>query len=223
MIPFLDLHRQYLTIKQDIKAAIEDVIEQTAFSGGPFVERFENHFARFCDTSYAVGLNSGTSALHLAMEALGIGKGDEVILPANTFVATAWGVSYVGATPVFADCDEYYNIDTQQLRKLITSKTKAIIGVHLYGQPCDIDALLAICREHDIYFVEDAAQAHGATYKGTRVGRALARWHALASIRARTLVPTAKVAASLPTTNHTATRCSACAATAARYATTTTK
>lgn len=170
MIPFLDLHRQYLTIKQDIKAAIEDVIEQTAFSGGPFVERFEDHFARFCDTSYAVGLNSGTSALHLAMEALGIGKGDEVILPANTFVATAWGVSYVGATPVFADCDEYYNIDTQQLRKLITSKTKAIIGVHLYGQPCDIDALLAICREHDIYFVEDAAQAHGATYKGTRVG-----------------------------------------------------
>lgn len=170
MIPFLDLHRQYLSIKSEIGPAMEAVIEQTAFAGGPFVEKFENNFAKYCGTKYSIGLNSGTSALHLAMEVLGIGPGDEVILPANTFVATAWGISYVGAIPIFVDCDEYYNIDTELVKDYITSKTKAIIGVHLYGQPCDIDSLLEICKVNSIYFVEDAAQAHGAMYKGSRVG-----------------------------------------------------
>lgn len=170
MIPFLDLHRQYQTIKSEIGPAIMDVIEHTAFSGGPFVEKFEENFANFCNTKFAIGLNTGTSALHLAMEALGIGPDDEVILPANTFVATAWGVSYVRAKPVFVDCDEYYNIDTKAVRNAITQKTKAIIGVHLYGQPCDIDELLTICNENNIYFVEDAAQAHGALYKGKVIG-----------------------------------------------------
>lgn len=170
MIPFLDLHRQYLAIKSEIGPAIESVIDETAFAGGPFVEKFENNFAKFCGTKYSIGLNSGTSALHLAMEVLGIGPGDEVILPANTFVATAWGISYVGAVPVFVDCDEYYNIDTELVKQNISSKTKAIIGVHLYGQPCDIAALLEICKSNNIYFVEDAAQAHGALYNGTRVG-----------------------------------------------------
>ncbi len=170
MIPFLDLHRQYLTIKDKIGPAINAVIEKTAFSGGPFVEEFETHFAQYCNTKYALGLNSGTSALHLAMEVLGIGEGDEVILPANTFVATAWGVSYVGATPIFVDCDEYYNIDTNEVAKHITPKTKAVIGVHLYGQPCDIEGLEKLCRDKGIYFVEDAAQAAGAIYHGTRIG-----------------------------------------------------
>lgn len=170
MIPFLDLYRQYLTIKPEIGPAIQEVIEQTAFSGGPYVEKFEQNFADFCLTKYAIGLNNGTSALHLAMEALDIKEGDEVILPANTFVATAWGVSYVGATPVFVDCDEYYNINPEEVIKAITPKTKAVIGVHLYGQPCAVDQLMEICKVNRIYFVEDAAQAHGALYKGVRVG-----------------------------------------------------
>lgn len=170
MIPFLDLHRQYLGIEKEVKAGWEDVLTQTAFAGGPFVTTFENDFARYCDTKAASGVNTGTSALHLAMLALGIGPGDEVILPANTFIATAWGISYCGATPVFADCDEYYNLDPGMVESLITSRTKAIIGVHLYGQPCRVDELRAIARKHGLHFVEDAAQAHGARYKGQRTG-----------------------------------------------------
>lgn len=170
MIPFLDIHRQYLSIKDEIAIGINDVLDKTAFSGGPFVEKFEKHFAEYCNTQYACGLNSGTSALHLAMEVLGIKAGDEVILPANTFVATAWGISYVGATPVFVDCDEYYNIDVNEVVKHISPKTKAVIGVHLYGQPCDIDSLESICKEKGIYFVEDAAQAAGASYHGKKIG-----------------------------------------------------
>lgn len=170
MIPFLDIHRQYLTLKEEIISAMHKVMDKTAFSGGPFVEEFESHFAKYCETKYSIGLNSGTSALHLAMEVLGIKEGDEVILPANTFVATAWGVSYVRATPIFVDCDEYYNIDVEEVKSKITSKTKAVIGVHLYGQPCDIDSLEALCKQKGIYFVEDAAQAAGAFYKGQRIG-----------------------------------------------------
>lgn len=170
MIPFLDLGRQRDTIIDDIMAGWQDVLQKTAFAGGPFVTRFEEAFASYCDTGYAAGLNTGTSALHLAMLALGIGPGDEVILPGNTFVATAWGVSYVGATPVFVDCDAYYNIDPVAAEAAITPRTKAIIGVHLYGQPCDIDTLRSIAERHNLFFVEDAAQAHGARYKGQRVG-----------------------------------------------------
>lgn len=169
-IPFLDLSRQYALVKQDIQSGWEQVLQQMAFAGGPFVTKFELEFAKYCEAQHCTALNTGTSALHLAMEVLGIGPGDEVILPANTFVATAWGVSYVGATPVFVDCDQYDNIDITEVESKITSRTKAIIGVHLYGQPCNLDALLSIAARHGIYFVEDAAQAAGATYHNKKCG-----------------------------------------------------
>lgn len=171
MIPCLDLKRQHQSIKKEIFEAFEKVYENTAFSGGPFVEEFEKSFARYCNTSYAVGVNNGTTALHLAMMALGIGQGDEVIIPANTFIATAWGVSHVGATPVFVDCDaDTWEIDASKIEQAITSKTKAVIGVHLYGQPFDIDAVKQICDKHNLFLVEDAAQAQGAKYNGVNVG-----------------------------------------------------
>jgi len=167
----LDLKRQHQQIKSEMFAAFEEVYEKTAFSGGPFVEKFENEFAGFCGTKYALGINNGTSALHLAMLALGIGAGDEVIVPANTFIATAWGVSHAGATPVFVDCDpDTWEIDATKIEAKITKNTKAIIGVHLYGQPFDIDAVKRIADKHNIYMVEDAAQAQGAMYNNVRVG-----------------------------------------------------
>ena len=170
-IPCLDLKTQHQQIKKEVFEAFEKVYEQTAFSGGPFVEEFEKEFASFCGTAYAVGLNNGTTALHLAMLALGIGPGDEVIIPANTFIATAWGVSYTGAVPVFVDCDpNTWEIDTSTLEAKITAKTKAVIGVHLYGQPFDIHPVQAICKKHHLWLVEDAAQAHGACYFGKPVG-----------------------------------------------------
>ncbi|HET6993506.1 MAG TPA: DegT/DnrJ/EryC1/StrS family aminotransferase [Chitinophagaceae bacterium] len=170
-IPCLDLKGQHQQIKQEVFEAFEKVYENTAFSGGPFVETFEKSFAQFCGTKYAVGVDNGTSALQLAMLALGIGAGDEVIIPANTFIATAWGVSYTGATPVFVDNDpDTWEIDPAKIEAAITPKTKAVIGVHLYGQPFDIDAVQAVCTKHDLYLVEDAAQAQGAHYKGQSIG-----------------------------------------------------
>jgi dTDP-4-amino-4,6-dideoxygalactose transaminase len=170
-IPFLDLKKQYLQIRNDVLSKIENVLEDTAFSGGKYVEEFEKNFANYCDTKYCVAVNNGTSALHLAMLALGIGEGDEVIMPANTFIATAWGVSYCNATPVFVDCTaDTWEIDASKIEEKITPKTKAIAGVHLYGQPFDIDTVKAIAQKHNLFLVEDAAQAHGAYYKGKRVG-----------------------------------------------------
>lgn len=170
-IPCLDLKGQHKQIKKEVFELFEKVYENTAFSGGPFVEDFEKAFSTYTDTKYTVGVNNGTSALHLAMLALGIGAGDEVIIPANTFIATAWGVSYVGATPVFVDCDAYnWEIDPTKIEKAITPKTKAIIGVHLYGMPFDIDAVSAIAKKHKLFLVEDAAQAQGARYNGKTVG-----------------------------------------------------
>jgi len=170
-IPCLDLKKQHQQIKKEIFFQFEEVYKNTAFSGGPFVSAFEEEFARFCGTKYAVAVNSGTSALHLSMLALGIGKGDEVIVPANTFIATAWAPSYVGATPVFVDCEpDTWEIDPDKIEEKINSRTKAVIGVHLYGQPFNIDEVKAICDKHGIYLVEDAAQAHGAIYKGKKVG-----------------------------------------------------
>src|SRR3954470_11253000 len=132
----LDLSGQHQQIKKEVLKAFEKVYDDTAFSGGPSVEEFEKNFAAFCNTKYTIGVNNGTSALHLAMLALGIGKGDEVIVPANTFIATAWGVSYTGATPVFVDCtSDTWQIDAKKIEEKIGPKTKAIIGVHLYGQP----------------------------------------------------------------------------------------
>lgn len=170
VIPFLDLHRQYLKIAGEVQTGWDEVLARTAFAGGPMVTRFEEAFARYCETDYAAGVNTGTSALHLAMLAMDIGPGDEVILPANTFIATAWGISYCGATPVFVDCDAYYNIDPAAAEAAITPRTKAIAGVHLYGQPCQADVLREIARRHGIGFLEDAAQAHGARLHGQRIG-----------------------------------------------------
>ena len=169
-IPCLDLAGQHQKLKKEIFEAFEKVYEKTAFSGGPFVEQFEQDFAKYIGTKYCIGVSNGTTALHLAMLALGIGTGDEVIIPANTFIATAWGVSHAGATPVFIDCDDTWNIDPTKIEAAITPKTKAIIGVHLYGQPFDIDAVKAICDKHKLFLVEDAAQAQGARYKGKTVG-----------------------------------------------------
>ncbi len=170
-IPCLDLKGQHQSIKAEVFAAFEKVYEQTAFSGGPFVEEFEKAFAPFCGARYAAGCNNGTTALHLAFMALGIGAGDEVILPANTFIATAWGVSYTGATPVFVDCtSDTWEIDASRIEAAITPRTKAVAGVHLYGQPFDIDAVQAICRKHGLFLVEDSAQAQGARYKGKPIG-----------------------------------------------------
>lgn len=171
VIPCLDLKRQHQQLKQEIFAAFEEVYEQTAFSGGQFAEAFEKDFAAFCHTAHAVAVNNGTSALHLAMLALKIGAGDEVIIPANTFIATAWGVSYTGATPVFVDCDPVtWEIDPAKVEEKITPRTKAIVGVHLYGQPFDVDAIRNLCDKHDLFLLEDAAQAQGAVYKGQPVG-----------------------------------------------------
>ncbi len=170
-IPCLDLKGQHALIKKEVFELFEQVYDQTAFSGGPFVESFEKQFSEYTKVSYTVGVSNGTTALHLAMLALGIGPGDEVILPANTFIATVWGVSHVGATPVFVDCDAHtWEIDAAAIEAKITPKTKAIAGVHLYGQPFDIDAVMSICKKYNIYLLEDAAQAQGARYKGTTVG-----------------------------------------------------
>jgi dTDP-4-amino-4,6-dideoxygalactose transaminase len=170
-IPCLDLREQHQQVKAEIFELFEKVYEKTAFSGGPFVEEFEKSFAEYCNSTYAVGVSNGTTALHLAMIALGIGTGDEVIIPANTFIATAWGPSHAGATPVFVDCTaDTWEIDTAKIEEKITPKTKAIIGVHLYGQPFNIDAVAAICKKHHLLFIEDAAQAQGARYKGQPVG-----------------------------------------------------
>jgi len=170
-INFMDLKRQYFEMKDEILAAVQEVCEETAFSSGPFVENFEDKFSSYCNAKYCAGVNSGTTALHLAMIALGIKPGDEVIIPANTFIATAWAVSYVQAVPVFVDCkSDTWNIDQRAIEKKITKKTKAIIGVHLYGQPFDVDPIKEICEKNNLYFVEDCAQAHGAKYKGEKVG-----------------------------------------------------
>jgi len=171
IIPFLDLKAQYQSIKKEIHEIIEKVCGDVAFSNGVYVENFEESFAKYCNTDYAIAVNSGTSALHLSMVALGIGNGDEVIIPSNTFIATAYAPSYVGAIPVFVDCcPDSWEIDPHSIEKKITNKTKAIIGVHLYGQPFDIDEVKKIADGYNLYLIEDASQAHGAIYKGKRVG-----------------------------------------------------
>lgn len=171
VINFLDLKKQYVQIKEEVSKALSDVCEATAFSDGSFVKNFENEFARYCNSEFAVGLNSGTSALHLAMLALNIKAGDEVIVPANSFIATAWGPSYVGALPVFVDCTpDTWNIDPQSIEKKITKKTRAIIGVHLYGQPFDVENVLKLCKRYNIFLVEDCAQSAGSKYKDVVTG-----------------------------------------------------
>ena len=170
-IPFLDLKVQYESIKDEIDEAIRGVIDRCAFAGGPFVEQFESAFAQFCGSAYAVGVGSGTEAIWLALVALGVGNGDEVITVPNTFIATAEAISLSGATPVFVDIDqETFNMDVSALEKAITPKTKAIIPVHIYGQMADMHPIMDLANKYELHVIEDACQAHGAEYHGQRAG-----------------------------------------------------
>jgi len=188
-VPFLDLKAQYESIKDEINGAIQQVLDSCAFAGGPFVKEFEENFAKFCQCEYAVGVGSGTEALWMALIALGVGPGDEVITVPNTFIATAEAISFCGATPVFVDIDEQtYTMDPMRLseflagqcsfnkstNQLINKSTKhpvrAVIPVHIFGQTADMDPLMEIARKHDLFVIEDACQAHGAEHKGRRAG-----------------------------------------------------
>ncbi len=170
-VPFLDLKVQYQSIKPEVDAAIQKVIDNTAFILGESVANFEKNFAKAHNTKHCIGVSSGTDGNHLATWALGIKPGDEVIIPANTFIATAWGVTLCGATPVMVDCHPAsYNIDPEKVEVAITPKTKAIVAVHLYGQPADMEKLRKIAKQHNIFLIEDAAQAHLAEYNSEKVG-----------------------------------------------------
>jgi dTDP-4-amino-4,6-dideoxygalactose transaminase len=170
-VPFLNLKAQYDSISQEVEASIKEVLSSCAFSGGPYVEQFEEEFASFCGCSRAVGVGSGTEALWLALLALGVQPGDEVITAPNSFIATAEAVSLCGADPVFIDVEEgSFTMNPALLEQAITPKTKAIIPVHLFGQTADMDPILEIAKKHGIPVVEDACQAHGAKYKGKRAG-----------------------------------------------------
>lgn len=171
MIPFVDLGAQYASIKPEIDAAVAKVLESGQFVLGDEVAAFEAEFAAYCGGRYGIAVNSGTSALHLALLAAGIGPGDEVITVPFTFVATAAAVWYTGARPVFVDIEPgSFTMDVNQIEEAITDRTKAILPVHLYGQSADMDPILDVARRHGLKVIEDAAQAHGAEYKGRRVG-----------------------------------------------------
>ncbi len=170
-VPFLDLKVQYNSIKSEVDAAIQQVIDNTAFILGKAVSDFEKDFAAAHSVKHCFGTSSGTDGNHIALWALDIKPGDEIIIPVNTFIATAWGATLCGAKPVFVDCHPVsYNLDPEKIEAAITPKTKAIVAVHLYGQPADMDALNEIAAKHNLYIVEDAAQAHLAEYKGKKVG-----------------------------------------------------
>jgi len=169
-IPLVDLKANYASIKDEIDAGIGGVLESCYFVNGPEVKKFEQNYATWCGTKHAIALNSGTDALILACKFLGIGPGDQVICPANTFVATCLGPSNNGADVVLVDHDEHYTIDPTRIEAKITEQTKAIIAVHLYGQCCDMDPIIEIAKRHNLVVIEDAAQAHGAVYKGKRAG-----------------------------------------------------
>jgi dTDP-4-amino-4,6-dideoxygalactose transaminase len=171
VIPFVDLKAQYASIKDEVNTAIQGVLESCQFTLGSEVAAFETEFAAYCHTKHGIGVSTGTSALHLALLAANIGPGDEVITVPFTFVATVSAICYTGATPVFVDIDpRTFNIDPGGIEAAITKKTKAIIPVHLYGQPADMDPILEIARRHGLAVIEDACQAHGAEYKGRRTG-----------------------------------------------------
>jgi dTDP-4-amino-4,6-dideoxygalactose transaminase len=171
MVPFIDLPQQFRGLKSEIDNALEPIFSSTSFILGPAVAQFEQDFAEYLDVKHCVSVHSGTAALHLALLALGIGPGDEVITVANTFIATAEGISFAGATPRFVDVDPLtQTMDVAALEAAITPAVKAIIPVHLFGQPADMDPIMAIAAKHGIAVVEDACQAHGARYKGRRVG-----------------------------------------------------
>ncbi|TRW50200.1 DegT/DnrJ/EryC1/StrS family aminotransferase [Aliidiomarina halalkaliphila] len=171
MVKFLDLAAQYETIKNEIDTAIRDVITKSAFIGGEYVAKFEQEFSDYCNVLHCVGVGNGTDALEIAIEALELEHGSEIIVPANSFIASSEAVTRNGHKIVFADCDaQSYVISIEDIKKRITSKTKAIIAVHLYGHPCDMDALKELANLHGLYIIEDCAQAHGAEYKGQKIG-----------------------------------------------------
>jgi dTDP-4-amino-4,6-dideoxygalactose transaminase len=170
-VPFLDLKSHHAPLLDEINRAIHEVIECSAFAGGPFVADFEQDFAAYCNVSYALGVGSGTEALWLSLLACGVSPGDEVITVPSTFMATAEAITYCGARPVFVDVDERtYTMNPEALKGALTARTKAIIPVHLFGQPADMDPIMEFARAHGLYVIEDACQAHGAEYKGRRVG-----------------------------------------------------
>jgi dTDP-4-amino-4,6-dideoxygalactose transaminase len=170
-IPLVDLKAQYNSIKDEIDSVVSDVLSKSAFIGGSYVSSFETAFAGFCKAKHCIGVGNGTDALFIALRTLGIGCGDEVITAANSFIATSEAVTLTGAKVVFADVNPLtYNMDVERIEKKITAKTKAILPIHLYGQPADMDPILDIARKYDLKIIEDAAQAHGAEYKGRRIG-----------------------------------------------------
>lgn len=170
-VPFVDLQAQYRSIKSEVDAAIQRVLDTSAFILGREVEAFERAFAEYVGAEFCVGVSNGTAAIQLALTACGVGAGDEVIVPANTFFATAEAVSTANATPVFVDCDaDSCNIDASKIEAAVTPRTRAVLPVHLYGQPADLDAVFEVAERHNLIVVEDAAQAHGARYKGKRTG-----------------------------------------------------
>ena len=171
MIKFLDLYHQYQTIQTEIDAAIRNTIEKSAFIGGESVKSFESAFAHYQQASYCVGVANGTDALEIAIEALNLPAGSDVIVPANSFIASSEAVTRCGHRVVFADIGPTsYNLDCTDVERRITHRTKAVIAVHLYGHPCDMDGLRALATTHNLKIIEDCAQAHGAEYKGQRVG-----------------------------------------------------
>ncbi|SRR5579883_1890635 len=170
-VPLVDLHAQYWTIKEEVLAAFEHVLEDMHLFLGPQAQGFEQEFAAYCECEEAVGVSTGTDALVLALRACGIGSGDEVITVANTFIATVEAIALVGATPIFVDIDpDSYTMNWQQLDRALTSRTRAILPVHLYGHPAEMQPIMEFARKHGLRVIEDASQAHGATYQGRRVG-----------------------------------------------------
>ena len=170
-VPFLDLKAHHEPLREQLLAAVTEVIDSSAFAGGPYVAAFEQDFAAYCHCQHAVGVGNGTEAIWLPLLALGIGAGDEVITVPGTFMATAEAITHAGATPVFVDVNERtYTMDPEGLRKALTPRTKAIVPVHLFGQMADMDPILEFARAHGLHVIEDAAQAHGAEYKGRRAG-----------------------------------------------------
>lgn len=171
IVPFIDLKKQHNSIKDEIEKAIKAVFEGSSFSGGEFASNFEEEFAAFCNCRFAIGVGSGTDAIWLSLLALGVTKGDEVITVPNTFIATAEAISFCGAKPVFVDVDEKtLTMNPQLIEPAITDKTKAIIPVHLHGQPADMYNILSVAKKHGLFVIEDACQAHGAIYKNQPVG-----------------------------------------------------
>ena len=170
-VPFVSFLPMEKELDKDLRAAFSRVFERSWYIEGKEDEAFEKAFAEYCGTEYCVGCGNGLDALMLSLRTLGVGHGDEVIVPSNTYIATALAVTYVGATPVFVEPDiRTFNIDPTKIEEKITDKTKAIMPVHLYGQPCDMDPIMEIAKKHQLYVIEDCAQAHGALYKGRKVG-----------------------------------------------------